>query len=1175
MICEQHTHVLESRININPHLVVFFSLGHKQAAALTAWHLVRRLKACHAGLPEAQWVGVADTDAGPCQFNATATQEMSDEIVRRELLTFDPDAAHKEDNDADVGRVLWTGGGPKHTFGMLSDMRKAATAPYNAGSTLVDQWLRINWLPHGSAPEPPIKDAAAVALADATNAGCSELSETTNVTGRVVVVGRCRVCDIATQAFNVQQAGAVAVVVVNDRHDPSSENGFPTCGSNEMIPVKEQGRCQRPSGGTQTDGDQSLGSESTYADCLSKCLKQNKGTACEYGEETKTCYLHNNEVSGGSGANDGHFCVIFTPVATPMLGETVSAMANTTVLTLASTEGFVVGVQLTIAPGNPAKEEVHSVAAIDPSTNRITLTSLLSLDHVNGTPVKMGDACGDTLGVTIPVYLLPMASGQELLQAVTTDPQTLVSLEPRETAWRVWGWEQNSDGCCGFDLQTAAAMQHFAHFVDIFRADILSFDAAALAAVEAKLLSYVDSPGRGFMQMFENRHWSLWNGNNWTPVLCEGAMYWAVSHWHEDKERASQVIRIINDISTIHKGMIGSDGGYKEGVCQYSYMSLNSQLVISALYLSAFGEPWPTADPAQLQSMAQWQIDSHDTAGKAIDFGDSHNCRGTNQVTLFAALAPEIVGTAQPGTAVLDPCLVRSWASAAYYLQARNPFVFWPAFVSRSWKTTVDACNTGSSAAGIRPLGSGLARIYPDTGYGLLRLPLLAECTAASAVRWGCSNATTTLGDPKLLDLGIYSMLALQARPNEFPHAEVDFATFKWSAYGVTLLGELGYGTIATTIGPYDLRRYTFGRDNNPASHNTIVIDEAYHFVKGAFDDEINYSQMTHERGTIALEAGAEQGNAESAIACVHLDGSEVYGSVTSNGWFEYMHRWACPIAGGSYLLVDALAAKVGRGALFKFGSLYSDGFDFQEQSGNHTTLNVDEYFHSPSWLNGHDIKGWSDEQKRFDAVPIPNKNPPATTYAEKRLQLGRCEHVEPSLVPGRNGSAVLLQSRCAFSADKYSEGDAVGLVTGWSHSGGKFSVDGPISQNDAYGGQKKTQNRFRYMSGVPVGPTGDLRAFLLEASLNVSATRPMSWIAGCPSGNRWCVRSCSGSELTTITVTVGGAAGATSASAASIARSTEAFNCAEGAPGPSMPPWSDCSRNTCQTPFRWRRHLP
>ena len=32
------------------------------------------------------------------------------------------------------------------------------------------------------------------------------------------------------------------------------------------------------------------------------------------------------------------------------------------------------------------------------------------------------------------------------------------------------------------------------------------------------------------------------------------------------------------------------------------------------------------------------------------------------------------------------------------------------------------------------------------------------------------------------------------------------------------------------------------------------------------------------------------------------------------------MHRWACPVAGGSYLLVDALATKAGRGALFEIG---------------------------------------------------------------------------------------------------------------------------------------------------------------------------------------------------------------------------------------------------------------
>ena len=30
-----------------------------------------------------------------------------------------------------------------------------------------------------------------------------------------------------------------------------------------------------------------------------------------------------------------------------------------------------------------------------------------------------------------------------------------------------WGWEQDTDGCCGYDLWTAAAFKHYAILIDV------------------------------------------------------------------------------------------------------------------------------------------------------------------------------------------------------------------------------------------------------------------------------------------------------------------------------------------------------------------------------------------------------------------------------------------------------------------------------------------------------------------------------------------------------------------------------------------------------------------------------------------------------------------------------------------------------------------------------------
>lgn len=181
-----------------------------------------------------------------------------------------------------------------------------------------------------------------------------------------------------------------------------------------------------------------------------------------------------------------------------------------------------------------------------------------------------------------------------------------------------------------------------------------------------------------FMQAFDTGHWSLWNGNNWTPVLCRGAMYWAIVNWHEEPVLARRVVRAVVDVEKLHEPMILADGVYAEGVCQYSYMSVDAQLAIAALYAQAFGQPFPSIDVVALQKLARWQLAAHETTGYAVNFGDSHNCRGTNTATLYAALAPEIVSSdMDPALAVISPCTARSWATTAYYFTAYNPVFFY------------------------------------------------------------------------------------------------------------------------------------------------------------------------------------------------------------------------------------------------------------------------------------------------------------------------------------------------------------------------------------------------------------------------------------------------------------------------------------------------------------------
>lgn len=371
-------------------------------------------------------------------------------------------------------------------------------------------------------------------------------------------------------------------------------------------------------------------------------------------------------------------------------------------------------------------------------------------------------------------------------------------------------------------------MTHFAHFVDIFGPDIQATNPTKYDQIIEKMSYYIES----FETMFDQGRWELWNGNNWTPFLSQGAMHWCIAMWHDDPTRAGRIVKIINDIAKIHIPMTTVNGGYKEGVCQYSYMSVDATLTIAHLYARAFGEVWPGADYSRLEASAKWHLDSYDTSGHAVDFGDSHACGGTKRSTMNAALATIIAAptpaaaaaaaAAMPSGTGMDPCTLRLWSSSAYYVTAYNPFTFFPALAiakhnlgaassTTTWNDLAAECDPGPKP-GTEPLGSGISTVYPILGYGKLMRPLLASCTTNDAARWGCSPDDDPDVDkrPRLLMQGMYSMLALQGRPNAFPHSEVDYGTFKWSTFGVTLLGELGYGTFATSTDPngWDHRRY-------------------------------------------------------------------------------------------------------------------------------------------------------------------------------------------------------------------------------------------------------------------------------------------------------------------------------------------------------------------------------
>ena len=78
-----------------------------------------------------------------------------------------------------------------------------------------------------------------------------------------------------------------------------------------------------------------------------------------------------------------------------------------------------------------------------------------------------------------------------------------------------------------YDLFSTDAMVHWSYFVDIFRDEAIGTYPQLYADLVAKMGAYVTS----YEEAFISGHWSLWNGNNWTPVLSKGVMHWAVVFW--------------------------------------------------------------------------------------------------------------------------------------------------------------------------------------------------------------------------------------------------------------------------------------------------------------------------------------------------------------------------------------------------------------------------------------------------------------------------------------------------------------------------------------------------------------------------------------------------------------------------------------------------------------------
>eukprot|EP00438_Fugacium_kawagutii_P026472 Skav202783 [mRNA] locus=scaffold326:487231:501497:+ [translate_table: standard] len=560
-------------------------------------------------------------------------------------------------------------------------------------------------------------------------------------------------------------------------------------------------------------------------------------------------------------------------------------------------------------------------------------------------------------------------------------------------------------------------------------------------------------PGRPglFISNFNTGHWNLWNGNNWTPHLCIAVMAWLVSFWHEEPSTAREVLAMVNDILWLHRNMFTSDGVYVEGVAMYSFMSITGLVGISALQRASFGFAPHAVDANSLSSVVEYHLASMSTDGYTVAFGDSHKKRGWDTFsTLEAAVAAEIVGRPVE-SAALTPCGAREHAAAGWHMEAS--LYGSGGLYEDPWRISPQLLTLNlSQLAGARP-ARGPPGWRPATGLppGWLRL---AAPPAAGAPR-----GAAVLRQRRDGALPFDQAVAGGERALRVPGVAGQTQLL------LPLGGEDGEDSKLVVS---DSRRYQY-IDNNPAGHNTVVVREA--FKDG---ETINFSQLHWAVGQISTSDTMT----DEIGPCLELDGSVPYGAERPDGWMQIMRRSACPLADGSFVLIDVLQVKKDRTAMNLYGALYG-GPNFNEAEPPTQRLHLEEFFHTDTAADlAEDAQG----NRLPEELPFERGSDPG--------KYKWCSHVDPVLQPG--AASILLQAQCGLG--DFRPADGFGMVSGFSTageahpSGGRFVYDGLVTTVDRWFREHwLRKRRFRFVGDQAVGPEGDVRLFVLSPSLNAT----------------------------------------------------------------------------------------
>ncbi len=438
-----------------------------------------------------------------------------------------------------------------------------------------------------------------------------------------------------------------------------------------------------------------------------------------------------------------------------------------------------------------------------------------------------------------------------------------------EVVWSSFGFD--------FDLRTREPMRVYTILADVLWDDLSADEHALILEITGERID-------AYLDQFHEVHWSIYNGNNWTPVLAEGALHWAITYFYED-ERAPEVAWRALESLWLHRSQYLDDGVYAEGLLMYSQVSFDPLITISQLTEAAFDIRLDSIPWERMDDFSRWALAFMAPDGSTIDFGDSWSKRG------WGTLMPLLAHMADPADLGLtlspDPCFTHQFFSNKYYFHGLNdPWTIHPA-MAQDWPSVVSDC---ADIDGMLPDGVEV-NVWPEGGWGSARVGLPGSTAIAA-------SASSTA--PSRFIQADQVMLAVSAIPNTASHTEMDFGTVIWAPFGSRLLWDFGYGTLH---GNRYQTEPDYPPDQNPTGHSTLVVPEA--LLAG--DPSTNTSQIDGRDGEISIESVAGHD-------LIVLDGSRVYGRDDPDlGWLEHFDRTILALESGHIVIMDDFSVRADR----------------------------------------------------------------------------------------------------------------------------------------------------------------------------------------------------------------------------------------------------------------------